>query len=589
MNAASADTYLKQNTKFISNVYRKALFPCMFAILSANINVIVDGILVGQKLGSNALAAINLCMPINLLLCVIGSFFSAGTAINASKTLSIRNSSKANDYYIVNVYSSYIVSIIITILGVLFITPISRFLCSAPDVIPYVHTYCLITIIGTIFKVMLYIPFWYLRLDGKNKEVSIMMAVLTIGNIILDVLFVFAFNMGVFGAGLANVIATALALFFGIYYLKATDSSFRFDFKFNIKNISIKKIIADGAPSSINNLCSTIRILIINSILLSIGGAALVAVFTAINGVFSIGECIILGVPQASTAMLGVYEGERDYSSCKLIVKYELIIGAVLSGAFLILCLVISPYVGLLFGLSDNLFVPILLMSIATFPSLVCQILSSYYNISGRNVLSVIIIVLRLVIMTYLGLKIALLFNINIFSFYIFAEITTLLVVSIVTGVAYAKNKDLHRFLLYRRISETNGKVLNFSVEPDKEKICNACEQITDFCQNNGLTMKETMKVQLAVEEALVIILDINNNEKEPFDGFDIRAFILDNVSGLRIRYNGLDFNPFDGQMDSTDYMGIKMIHDMLETTVYKRTFGVNTLILLLKDKDNNE
>lgn len=581
-------TELKQNNTFISNIYKKALFPCMLSILSANINVIVDGILVGQKLGFNALAAINLCMPINLLLCVIGSFISAGTAINASKYLSTKNSNRANAYYIADVYLSYIASVIITLLGVVFITPLTRFICASPDVIPYVHTYCLITIIGSIFKIMLYIPFWYLRLDGKNSQISVMMAILTFGNVILDVLFVFALNMGVFGAGLANIIATALSLLVGIYYLRDNDSSFTFSFKFNTKDISFKKIAMDGAPSSLNNLCSTIRILIINTILMAFGGAGLVAIFTAVNGVFSIGECIILGVPQASTAMLGVYIGEKDYNSCKLIVKYELIIGAILSGIFLVLCLVTSPFVGLLFGLTDNLFIPVMLMSISIFPSLLCQAFSSYYNIAGRNILSVVIIFLRLVVMTFIGLFLAIKVDINIFSFFIFAEVSTIIIIFIATGIIHSENKSLDRFLLCKMNNEISGKVLNFSVESDNEKICTACEQITDFCQNNGLSTKDTMKLQLAIEEALVLIHEVNKNAKEKLDGFDIRAFVVEDISGLRIRYNGLDFNPFEGQMDSSDYMGIKMISDMLETTIYKRTFGVNTLILLLKDNIND-
>ena len=589
MNNNSDNYTLEQNNKFISKVYKKALFPCMLSILSANINVIVDSILVGQKLGSNALAAINLCMPINLLLCVIGSFFSAGTAINASKSLGSHNTDKANNYYISDVYLSYIFSVIITILGVIFITPISRFLCFDPDVLPYVHTYCLVTLIGSIFKIMLYIPFWYLRLDGKNKQISIIMAILTLGNIILDVLFVFVFDLGVLGAGLANIIATALALFFGIYYLREKDSSFKFSWKFDYKYVSFKMIALDGMPSSLNNLCSTIRFLIINEVLLSFGGASLVAIFTAVNGIFSIGECIILGVPQASTAMLGVYAGEKDFLSCKLIVKYELIIGGVLSGVFLILCIIGAPFAGLLFGLTDNIFVPVILMSIATFPSLCLQALSSYYNISGKNVLSILIIVLRLIVMTYFGLVIAIKTGVSIFTFYIFAEVATLIVLYIVTGVIHSTNTKLDRFLLCKLHNEIDGKVLNFSVESDKEKICMACEKLADFCSMNGLSMKETMRLQLAIEEALVLITDINKSVQESIDGFDIRAFAMEDISGLRIRYDGLDFNPFEGNMDSTDYMGIKMVLDMLETTVYKRTFGVNTLILLLKEKSDEQ
>lgn len=579
------NTELVQNNIFISNTYKKALLPCMLSILSANINVIVDGILVGQKLGGNALAAINLCMPLNLLLCVIGSFISAGTAINSSKAIGQNQPSKSNEYYKLGVTMSAVVSILFTVGGIVFLNSICLFLCSDIEVLFYVHSYSLITIIGAIFRISIYIPFWYLRIDGQNKEISRIMMVLTFGNILLDILFVYIMNMGVFGAGLANVIATALAMLLGFYYLRNNKSDFQFNFKINISQISIKSIVADGLPSSLNNLCSTIRMLTINIILLSLGGASLVAIFTAVNGIFSIGECIILGIPQASNAMLGVYTGERDYNSSKLIIKTEMYMGAICSAIFFALCLLISPYVNNLYGISDSISTPVLLMAISIFPGLICNILSSYYNITGKNVLSSFIIVIRLIVLTYISINLAILININIFSFMLITELLTLLVIYIITLHYYLNNKAVDRFLLCKMNNELSGKVINFSVENAKQSICDASEKIADFCNNNGLESKDTIKIQLAIEEALVLVSDLNNNEHVELNGFDIRVFLYDDLSGIRIRYDGLDFNPFAGNMDTSDYMGIKMISDLLETVAYRRTFGVNTMILLLEDK----
>ena len=65
---------LQQDEQFLKNAYKKAVLPCILSMLSGNINILVDGILVGQKAGSNSLAAINLCVPVYLVLCVIGSY-----------------------------------------------------------------------------------------------------------------------------------------------------------------------------------------------------------------------------------------------------------------------------------------------------------------------------------------------------------------------------------------------------------------------------------------------------------------------------------------------------------------------------------
>ena len=115
-------------------------------------------------------------------------------------------------------------------LGLLFCNTITSFLCTDRNISGYVRDYVWITLLGALPKIMLYVPFWYLRLDGKNKAVAVIMAVMAFGNIILDVLFVFYLNMGVFGAGLASVWATTAAFIIGMLCLKSKKCFFEFKF-----------------------------------------------------------------------------------------------------------------------------------------------------------------------------------------------------------------------------------------------------------------------------------------------------------------------------------------------------------------------
>ena len=83
---------LTQDAGFIRTAYRKAALTGMLSILSVNINVVVDGILVGRRLGPDALAAINLSMPVWWALCVVGAFLAAGTEIPAARAMGIGDS-----------------------------------------------------------------------------------------------------------------------------------------------------------------------------------------------------------------------------------------------------------------------------------------------------------------------------------------------------------------------------------------------------------------------------------------------------------------------------------------------------------------
>ena len=91
-------------------------------------------------------------------------------------------------------------------------------------------------------------------------------------------------------------------------------------------------------PSAFNNLCATVRLLLLNSVLMGYGGAGLMAVFSALNGIAGFGECVTLGIPAAGSAMLAVFSGERDYGSCRLLLREEWKTGCLAGIAFSALC-----------------------------------------------------------------------------------------------------------------------------------------------------------------------------------------------------------------------------------------------------------
>lgn len=585
MKRKEHDTLLKQNTDFLKNMFRKAVFPCMLTILSVNINVFVDGILVANRIGADALTAVNVCLPLYLALCVVGSFLASGTAINAAREIGRNDREESRRYYSDCVVGSFFASVMITVIGLACSDAIVAFLCSDASIRPFVKEYVVITLIGALPKIMIYVPFWYLRLDGKNAAVTVMMSVMSVGNIILDVLFVYVWDMGVFGAGLASVLATTAAFVIGFIRLFANDCSFVFCPTLHKNAKQWKSSAAAGTPSALNNLCSTIRLLMINGMLMHDGGSAAVAVFTAVNGIAGFGECITLGIPQAASAMLGVYSGERDNGSCAILVKLEWTLGCIYAGIFFLLCMAGSDIIQSMYGLSVPLRYPLFWMAAAVFPGLLCSILSGYYNMAKKNFWANGIIFLRVIAMTYIGLLFNVRFQLPMCSFLLFAEFMTLVMWLFATGIFHKRHPEDTRYLLMDLSLEKSGNVLNFSVSSVAEEICSASERITDFCAANGMSRKKTMRVQLALEEIMTLITQINEGMEEGLLKFDLRAYSLQGEDGIRIRYAGLAFNPFQNIKEDDDlYMGISMIRKMVEEIHYQRTFGVNTLQVVMRE-----
>ena len=585
------ETGLAQNAEFIRSTYRKSVVTGMLSILSVNINVFVDGILVGRRLGSDALAAINLSLPLYLALCILGSFFAAGTEIPAARAIGIGNKERRDLFFDTGLNASVLVSLLITAVALLLREPLVSFLCAEEGPRQYVMQYVVITLIGALPKIVIYIPFWYLRLDGKNMAVAVMMTIMTIVNIVLDVIFVDALEMGVFGAGLASVIATALACAYGMIRLFSKGSPYRWHLRMTRKKRDWSTILSSGFPSAFNNLCATVRLLIINAMLMASGGAQLVAVFTAVNGIAGFGECITLGVPASGSAMLGVFSGEKDNPSCRLLLREEWKTGCVAGGVFLAVCMGLSGVVMKMYGLAVSITVPLLWMTLSVFPALLLNILITYYNLAARDAWANVLIFQRQIIMTYISLSLVLRLRFSVFSFLFFAEAATLVLWWAMTGLYHRRKRRNSRYLLTDLEDEKNGRLLNFSVNAEVDEIVSASERISDFCAVNGMSVKQTMRLEMSMEEVMTLIRQVNEEKEIRNLRFDLRAYAVNGVRGIRIRYSGIDFNPFNFSQEAVNaeedmYMGVRMIKKMVEMVNYQRVFGVNMLQIILKEDE---
>jgi len=566
---------LRQNEEFLKKAYHKALLPCILSVLSGNLNILADGILVGQRLGTGALAAINFSLPVYLVLCILGSFLVSGTAICASGAIGRNQLEKAQGLYHMAIFWCIAVSAAVTGLGLLFLRPLSVFLCPDPAVTTYVTEYAGVTIAGALAKILIYIPFWFLRLDGRNTQVTQMMLVMGVGNVALDLVFLYLFDWGVAGAALASVLSTAAACALGFLRLCDPKSGFRFGICPLRQGVSLGEIARAGSPSAANNLFQTLRVSVINTLLLRFCGSEMVAAFTAVNCIAAFEESVTVGVPQAASAMLGIYSGEYDNESTRMLMRRQLKSGIPCSLVFSAGVIAGAELISAAYALTVPLRFAFVCMSLGMIPALVNCVLSGYYNVSGRTIWANAIICLRVFILPCSSLYLLLNLEFGPWMFLFFGEILTLLVWLFASGVSHRRHPERSRFLLAEDPLAERGSVINFSVSGSDQAICDASGRITDFCEKNGMLPKQIMRISLAMEELMTLIASQNEGDVE----FDLRVYSLQGVIAIRIRYSGKEFNPLAHAEDGDEqYMGIRLIESMVEQTLYQRTFGMNTV-----------
>jgi len=220
-------------------------------------------------------------------------------------------------------------------------------------------------------------------------------------------------------------------------------------------------------------------------------------------------------------------------------------------------------------------------LSLSLFPGLLNSVLSGFYNVSGRILWSGGMILLRTFLMPCVSLWLMIRCGQDPWWFLALGELLTTAAWLAAAALYHRRAPGYSRFLLMDRALEESGNVISFSVENSGEAICDASSKITRFCRENGMMPKQVMRISLALEEILMVIVQENGGGGVEFD---LRVFALKGEIGLRIRYSGAVFNPFrDTAVSSGErYMGIRMIRSMVKETLYLRTFGTNTLRILI-------
>lgn len=426
-------TEIDAGEKTLKQKYHSALLSSMLAILSGTVNLFIDGVLVARAEGASGLAAINLCVPVYLLLCVVGSYWVSGCAIPATKEMGKKDTKQAVHYYRIACTSCLLTSFVMMIAGALPGHTLITLLCKEKKLADMVNVYARITLLGATPKMLLYVPFWFLRLDGRNKQVTYMMATMGIGNVILDLLFLYVFKWGVAGASLASVIATLLACIEGFIFLCDKKSSFSLGIAKPESLQEIKEIATAGSPSAMNNLLQTFRLLVINGILLKQGGSILVAVFGVINCISAFSESFVMGIPASGYALHGQFVGKKDSKGVRDLIQLQWRSGVALSVLFSVGIIAGAPVISGLYGLEVSLYSAMICLSLSLVPAVWNTILSAWYNVSDHIVLSNVVVVLRVLIMTVVSLLILCNVKLCIWIFLPASECLTVLFLFVVT------------------------------------------------------------------------------------------------------------------------------------------------------------
>lgn len=575
---------MDHNDRFLRGIFHRFLVPTILSVLGGTVNSLVDSAIVGNLIGQDALAAINLCVPVFLLFSTVGSLLGAGGGLLSAALIGREREEDARRVYTLAVTLELVFSLLIMVLGLICLDPIVHLLGADDALRPMVRDYARVAFLSAPVKCLLYIPFNYLRLDGKPGTVSSAMLLMTACNGVLDVVFI-RMGFGMTGASAASLLGTALGTAVGLAALRG--GTFRLTGLRGTGGL-LRELIALGTPSALNNLLDMARLILINRILMAAGGGALVAIFTVVCAMSDFTLCIVSGIPQTGAPLIGVFRGERNNPAQRDLVRLELRYGLAMSGGAAALIALLPGPVCALFGLapSGEAVLALRLFALSLPFAMLCSILIYFYNASGRVMLANLITSCRMFLFAVIPTALLAPYGPAVWWSRPIAEAGALAALVLALRCFTPRSAFHSRILLLDERLDQAGQVIDFSVGNDPAEAALAAERIEAFCESNDMGTRRTMAVSLSIEEMLTLMMEYCYRPDED-SWADVRVFVIQGVTGLRIRGAGKQFNPlefYEAHKDEDimgDTLGIQLVLKLAEDVRYQRTFGVNTLTVL--------
>ncbi|WP_240839450.1 MATE family efflux transporter [Acidaminobacter sp. JC074] len=371
-------------TDDIGHLIKSLSIPAFFGIVINLLYGFIDGIVIGDGIGQNALGGVTVIFPLTLIIISFASLIGEGLGSYVAREIVVNKTHVIKAIQTGFALMTWIIIVIIS-MSFVFIDPLLRLLGGVDQVFEFAKTYYLSLLIGLPFMAWSLVYFHMLNAQGEIKVVMKAMMISSVINIVLDILFVYAFTWGVYGAGIATAIAQIY--WFSHMHIHANKGqmlTLKMPVKFRVDLRYAKAIIVVGLSAFIRQVGVSISLILINTMASSYD----VIYLTSFGATQRILRLIISPIAAISTAfkpIVGQNFGKGHYERVQNTIRYSvrtsLLVGCVL---FLIILVVRQP-LGLLFGISHaeiSIFEKVLMLTCALLPIYGVQHLAVAYFIA---------------------------------------------------------------------------------------------------------------------------------------------------------------------------------------------------------------
>lgn len=304
-------------TQDIKKLLIKQSVPSSVGILFMSVNILIDTIFVGQWIGSLAIAAVTVVLPITFLISSLGMAIGVGGSSVLSRALGAGDKEKALLTLGNMISMTFLLASVFVLAGLFFSEEMLLLFGANGNIMAPAREFFFPVLFGVPFLALCMVGNNVIRAEGKAKFSMYSMIIPAFVNIVLDIVFIKILDMGIYGAALATSISYFMAFLFVVWFFVYKSEMHLAWHHFAFRNTIVKEITTLSFVTFSRQGVVSILAIILNHTLYTYGGEHSVTVYGIISRMLMFALFPVLGITQGFLPVAGYNYGAQNYHRVK--------------------------------------------------------------------------------------------------------------------------------------------------------------------------------------------------------------------------------------------------------------------------------
>lgn len=568
----------ERKANLVNKAFNQYLWASVLTVAATQVANIVDAIIVGNLVGDDGLAAVNMSKPLLQAFFALTCFYVASSTILSGMAIGKGDRKTADKLFSFSMGFSLLLGILITVFGLLFFDSISALLCQSDSLRPLSDAFMRVTLCSAAPQLLMLTLNQFVTVDGEPKLVSRAVIVGNVFNILLDIVFIRYCGWGIAGAAWATLTMYVVCIIIMLTHFRRKES-LRLC-RTRPREVGVGKIFSIGLP------------LFFSTVLLSvqyIGNNYVAGRFLGDDGLVTMAVCIQLlafsmiiltGTLRTIQPVGSILKGLNDNRGMVMLMKRGYSFMAVCFIVFTAVLVFFPAQIGSLLGVAGEDRLDMVSRALPLFSlnivgqAMLCNLLPAFQLYDRKGLALLLSIAQSLLPMVFF-----LLLQGNWIGFFV-GQLATALAIGVWEFILRRKDPTLSRFLLIPM--KNDGKLLDITLQTTTASLSEGISDLRSFLASNGVAPHTANVAAVCAEEFINNIIRHGHATS-----IDLSANVSNDAVRISIHDDGMAFNPVETvkSSDSKIGLGLTLASAFCKDIDYKYLFNQNMVVLTIGGK----